>query len=120
VPLWFGIKPTESNAERIAELGVGWVPIGTRVEFVSNGTQRIRQAFEKAGRDPASLRVRGQLQIASDRQGRPDFERSLETLSETVDAGATDIAVVPGTYIHSRDELGPFFERFAAAVGKIS
>jgi probable F420-dependent oxidoreductase len=111
IPLWFGVAPTEDSARRIAELGEGWVPISPDPAFIAEGVARIRRAFEAAGRDPATLRVRAQLQIATDDGGRPDLERSLATLDQTLEAGATDIAVVPGTYIRSHRELRPFFER---------
>lgn len=59
LPLWFAGPPTEATARRVAELGVGWLPIaGTPVDDIARGIERIRSAFERAGRDPATLEVR--------------------------------------------------------------
>ena len=57
IPLWYGVKPTERQAQRIAELGVGWIPISTSADYIRDGVAVIRRAFEKAGRDPAALEV---------------------------------------------------------------
>lgn len=115
VPLWFGMAATEANAARIAELGIGWVPISSDMDVVARGTKKLRCAFEKAGRDPAELRVRMTLPTECDASGRPDLERSLARIPDMIEAGATDVAVPPGTYVRAKEELGAFFARIARA-----
>ena len=83
VPLWFGGGPTEATARRIAELGVGWLPVGgTSADDVGRGIGMLREAFERAGRDPATLEVRA--------SGEPDL---LEELGVTVRSTALGRAV---------------------------
>lgn len=59
VPLWFGVGPTATTARRIAEFGVGWLPVaGTSFDDIARGIELTRAAFEAVGRDPDSLQVR--------------------------------------------------------------
>jgi alkanesulfonate monooxygenase SsuD/methylene tetrahydromethanopterin reductase-like flavin-dependent oxidoreductase (luciferase family) len=99
IPLWYGVKPTERQARRVAELGAGWVPISTHAEYVRDGVQRIREAFVAAGRDPATLQVRAHAPVHYDADYRGDFERSVADIPELLDAGATVIEFEHHPYI---------------------
>ena len=114
VPLWYGTSATEENARRIAELGDGWVPIQSRREFIREGTARIRAAFEAAGRDPSTLRVRAVAPPALNAQGEPDLDRVEEVVEPLLEAGATHIEFLPYMYVRKPEDFPPFFERIAA------
>jgi len=111
LPLWFGVAPTEANARRIAELGQGWVPIYPDPEFIRNGVERIRRAFERAGRDPASLRVRATTPVRYDEKGRGDLETALGAIDAARAAGATDIEFMVASFARRADQLPDFLER---------
>lgn len=113
VPLWFGIAPTESNCRRIAELGVGWLPISHEPEEIASGVARLRSAFEAAGRDASELLVRAQLPLRTGSSGKPDLEATLSGLPAARNAGVTVIEVLPILFCRSADELGPCLERIA-------
>ena len=111
VPLWFGLKPNDANAARIAEFGDGWVPIQSRPEFIRPGVEKIRAAFVAAGRDPATLRVRAVAPPVLDDSGTPDLARAAEVIAPLVEAGATHIEFMPYMYVRSFEEFKPFFEQ---------
>ena len=110
LPIWFGVKPTEENARLIAELGDGWVPIQTRVDFIRDGVSTIRRAFERAGRDPSELRVRAVAQPMRDAAGRSELGRAVELVQPLVEAGATHIEFMPWMFVQGREDLEPFVE----------
>jgi len=100
-PIWFGIAPTPRNAQRIAELGAGWLPIGSDLEEIARGVAVLRRAFERAGRDPATLGVRAHAP-------------SPDALEELREAGVTIAAFGLARCAHSRAELPGLFERLGA------
>jgi probable F420-dependent oxidoreductase len=93
-PLWFGIAASARNAARIAELGIGWMPIESEPAAIAAGVAVLRRAFERAGRDPATLGVRANAPIVRDAAGRPDLDRTRAALPALAAAGVT-IAAFP-------------------------
>ncbi|MFI5216389.1 MAG: TIGR03619 family F420-dependent LLM class oxidoreductase [Candidatus Limnocylindria bacterium] len=112
-PLWFGVAANERNAERIAELGAGWLPMESDPEAIARGVEVLRRAFEKAGRDPAGPSVRANAPVATDAAGRPDLAATLKALPRLRDAGVTVAGFALARFVRSRDELQGFFERLA-------
>jgi probable F420-dependent oxidoreductase len=112
-PLWFGLAPTPRNAERIAELGAGWMPIGSDLEAIARGVDRLRRAFEAAGRDPAALGVRAHVPVATDTAGRPDLPRTLAELPRVQAAGVTVAAFALARFARRATELPALFTRLA-------
>src|SRR4029453_6793297 len=88
LPLWFGLAPTEANAQRIAELGEGWIPIYPDPAFIREGTDLVRRAFEMARRDPGELRVRAHTPVSYDAKGVGDLGAALAAMHATRAAGA--------------------------------
>jgi probable F420-dependent oxidoreductase len=113
VPIWFGMAANQRNCQRFAELGVGWVPMRANPVEIAPDIERIRGAFESAGRDPAELRVRAQLPMGFD-GNRPSLERTLEGARASIDVGVTDLELYPAAFIGSAEELPDFFEAFVA------
>ena len=114
IPLWYGVQPTERQAQRIAELGVGWIPISTSTEYIRNGVAVIRNAYEKAGRDPATLQVRAHVPMNWDANGRCSLEESIDAIPELLAAGVTVMEFEHHAYVHAPEELEPFYARLIA------
>ncbi|MDQ1474913.1 MAG: hypothetical protein QOE62_142, partial [Actinomycetota bacterium] len=93
VPLWIGgsLRP---NLRRLVEWGDAWIPImGATLEAIADGAREIKDAWSKAGRDPAALQVQAPLRIERGSDDRPDLARSIATVPDLVAAGATDVHV---------------------------
>ncbi|MCS5544261.1 MAG: TIGR03619 family F420-dependent LLM class oxidoreductase [SAR86 cluster bacterium] len=110
VPFWFGIAANESNADLIAKFGLGWIPIQPNPKFISRGVNIIKEGFLRAKKDPEKLRVRGQLQMGFDRNGKPCINKTLESLEEGLKAGITDLEVFPSVFIENLDQLPDLFD----------
>jgi probable F420-dependent oxidoreductase len=115
IPLWYRVKPTERQAARIAELGVGWIPISTSADYIRDGMQRIRAAFASAGRDPATLCVRAHVPVDYDASGKGDLERSIAAMAQLVDAGVTVLEFEHHPYVREPAQLEVFYARLIAA-----
>ncbi len=114
IPLWFGIAPTEVNCKRIAELGVGWIPISQDPADIAEGVRALRAAFARAGRDPKELEVRVHVPPRPNSAGRLDLEATLAVgLEPALAAGATVIEILPFLFCTSERELAPCLERVA-------
>jgi len=114
IPLWYGVKPTARQAQRIAELGAGWIPISTDFDYVRDGVARIRDAFAAAGRDPATLQVRAHLPMHFDATGRGNLERTIADIPAMLTAGATVLEFEHHPYITDPAQLPEFYARIAA------
>lgn len=113
LPLWFGLAPTDVNCRRIAELGVGWLPIAQAPAEIAAGVERLRAAFQAAGRDPGELRVRAQLPPRTSSSGALDLEQTLTGVDPALEAGATHIELLPFLFCQSAADLEPCLERIA-------
>ena len=105
VPFWFGMVANESNANLIAKFGLGWIPIQPNPEFIKSGVNIIKEGFLRAGKDPEELRVRGQLRMGFDENGKPNIEKTLDGLEQGLEAGITDLEVFPSAFIENLDQL---------------
>jgi len=104
-PLWFGLAPTELNCRRVAELGVGWIPIVQDPAAIGEGVRALRAAFSAAGRDPSELQVRAHIPPRPNSAGQLDLEATLAAgLEPALRAGATVIEILP--FLFARDEQG--------------
>jgi len=113
LPIMFGVKPTERQARRIAELGAGWIPISDKASYVANGVAKIRAAFEAAGRDPAELQVRAHMPISFNEDGSGNLQKSAESIPEMLEAGATIIDVEHWPFVIDKDQLADFYAQLA-------
>jgi probable F420-dependent oxidoreductase len=57
IPLWFGTETGERALRRVARFADGWMALGDPTPDLP----RLRQYMQEAGRDPATLKVRGPL-----------------------------------------------------------
>lgn len=94
VPVWFSGTLTERNLRRIMELGDGWIPImGSTVDDIRRGADRLQEAFAAAGRSSDELAVQGALAPVRDGQGRSDPTATMAAGRALLDAGATDLSI---------------------------
>jgi probable F420-dependent oxidoreductase len=113
VPLWFGVPPTARNAELIAEVGAGWLPLGRNwtLDDVAAGAARIRDAFVARGRDPGELGVRAVLPPVVGDDGTVQVDRSLEEgLPRLAAAGVTSATIPLSVYALGPEHVRPFLE----------
>jgi probable F420-dependent oxidoreductase len=116
IPVWFGIAPTERNFKRIAESGDGWIPMEKDPAVLKGDIDKLKAAFTRAGRDPASagIKVSGAVLFGSD--GKPDLEKSLATVPALAEVGVTCVEFAPLAFCRP-DGFGAFCARAARAKG---
>jgi len=116
IPIWVGGNANPRNIERITELAVGWMPIlSASSAELESGTRALREAFTKAGRDPAELQVRAGLDRVSDAAGNLDLDATLAGLDKLPERGVTHAGVGLEGFVRGADEVRPFLERVGAA-----
>jgi alkanesulfonate monooxygenase SsuD/methylene tetrahydromethanopterin reductase-like flavin-dependent oxidoreductase (luciferase family) len=118
--LYYGVKASRVNAQRIARLGDGWTPVGVGPEQVREGVVLLRTEFEAAGRVPESLVVRIPLPPVLDDLGRLDAKRTFEPADAYVEAGATMFVVGFNHRLSSLDEADQMINAFAAAAAELN
>jgi probable F420-dependent oxidoreductase len=103
-PVLFSGTLTPRNVRRIVELGDGWIPImGTTVDGLAEGVERLRGAYTEAGRDPADLRVRMPLPLRKGAGGARDLGASMAGVGEVLAAGATEVSVASSPFVAADD-----------------
>ena len=106
LPLLFGLKMTEKTAQKISDIGHGWIPIKTDEEFISNGKELLQAAFNKNSRIDEP-RIRGQLPTQLDESGIPNLELTLKQAEKSITAGLTEIEIFPINFVRSKDDIEP-------------
>lgn len=114
VPVWFSGTLHERNRERIVRWGDGWIPIMTAtLDDLREGAARLADAFDAAGRDAASLKVRGALEVRAGADRRPDLAATLAGATDLARAGATDVQLPLLAFVRKPEQLGDFFGALA-------
>jgi len=106
LPLLFGLKMTASNAQKIAQIGHGWIPIKTDEEFISSGSELLSKAFKENNKDETP-RIRGQLPTQLDDSGIPNLELTLKQAEKSIASGLTEIEIFPINFVRSKDDIVP-------------
>ena len=104
LPLLFGLKMTSENAERIAKIGHGWIPIKTSRDFISEGKELLSEAFTKAGREDQP-RIRGQLPTCVDDNGTPNINLTLQEIEKSLAAGLNEVEIFPINFVQAPDDI---------------
>jgi probable F420-dependent oxidoreductase len=116
IPVWFGGGPTEATARRVAELGVGWMPIGLMLrDELARAIELFTGAFEHAGRDPATLGVRAGIAAATGHDRRLDLDRTLAPVADLETLGVTMVSLGLGRFLHDANDVARFVADVAAA-----
>ncbi|MBV8086561.1 MAG: TIGR03619 family F420-dependent LLM class oxidoreductase [Chloroflexi bacterium] len=122
VPIWFGGSANELVANRVAELGRGWSPMGGgALDEIRRGVELIRHACEGQERDFAEIDIRSSLPAKRDDQGRPSIERTLAAIPDYVAAGVTTVQLpaLP-TFVRRVEDAEPFLRGVMRAVQELS
>jgi len=89
LPIWYGGGATAATARRIAEFGIGWIPLFLPEDELQRGIELMREAFVARGRDPASLQVRHGLFPQFTASGKFDLAATLEPMQRLERMGVT-------------------------------
>lgn len=116
LPLLFGLKMTTKNAEKIAQIGHGWIPIKTDAEFISTGKDLLDQAFKEHNRNEAP-RIRGQLPTQIDSSGVPNLDLTLKELENSIAAGLTEVEIFPINFVRSKEDIVPVLKAISEIKG---
>ena len=116
LPLLFGLKMTTKNAEKIAQIGHGWIPIKTDAEFISTGKALLDQAFKEHNRNEAP-RIRGQLPTQIDSSGVPSLDLTLKELENSIAAGLTEVEIFPINFVRSKEDIVPVLKAISEIKG---
>lgn len=96
IPILLGVKANEKNAALVADLCDGWEtgPDDSKsLDKLREGSRIYRDAFARAGRDPASLMVRAHLPVFMRDDGKWfDLERMFGHVAAMREAGVTEFA----------------------------
>ena len=104
IPLLFGLKMTHENANKIAKIGHGWIPIKTSRDFILAGKDILSDAFNKEGRQDQP-RIRGQLPTCVDDDGVPNIDLTLKELEKSMAAGLNEIEFFPINFVRAPDDI---------------
>ena len=116
LPLLFGLKMTTKNAEKIAQIGHGWIPIKTDAEFISTGKDLLNQAFKEHNRNEVP-RIRGQLPTQIDSSGVPSLDLTLKELENSIAAGLTEVEIFPINFVRSKEDIVPVLQAISEIKG---
>ena len=92
------------NANKIAKIGDGWIPIKTSRDFISSGKDILSDAFNIEGRHDQP-RIRGQLPTCLDDNGVPSIDSTLKELEKSMAAGLNEIEVFPINFVQAPDDI---------------
>ena len=109
IPVWIG-GHTPRAMRRVAELGDGWHAAFATPDVMRAGLTTLREACEKAGRDPATLTHSVRMALSAK---RPAAE-VVDELNGLRDAGVRHVIVE--TRVADVDDMTRLLERFATDV----
>jgi probable F420-dependent oxidoreductase len=119
IPIWFGGTANRATARRIAELGVGWLPMGMPpLDELRRGVDLARQAFADAGRDPDTLGVRVTLPPVVDSRGDADLALTVQRVDELGAVGVTIVALPLGRFARDMTSVPHVLRQMRDLVGE--
>jgi probable F420-dependent oxidoreductase len=118
IPLQLGIQANEKNIARMAEFGVGWMPMA-EAGLIPNMIEPIRElraAYQERGRSIDELEVATFVEFFFDGNGRPNLDRSLELVARYKEIGVTTLIVAPSAYAPTLADYPAVLEKIERAV----
>ncbi len=112
---------TARNLDRIVRLGDGWIPImGTSTEQLRVDVERLRAAWDEAGRGPEGPEVLGRLAPLRDDAGTVDVARTVDKgAAEVIAAGATSLQLSLMGLCSSMAEAPAVLDQLAPAIDRL-
>ncbi len=123
VPIWVSGTLHQRVIDRIVRFGSGWIPWGADARDPVAGLDRLRPAFERAGRTMESFGVAGSLPIVRDAGGSIDLAATMDGVPPLVAGGVTDFSArvdIPADHDAAVERLSTVVEAFRSAVGRDS
>lgn len=114
LPIWWAGPVTQKTADRIAELGVGWIPLFLPDDQLKAGIELIRSTMQHHGRDPATLEVRHQLQASFGSDGRIDLAATFAKTEFYHSIGVTTFGVGLGWSVAAVEHVPELIEKLGA------
>lgn len=118
IPFQLGIQANDKNIARMAELGVGWIPMAEAglIPNMIEPVRKIRAAYEKQGRSTDELEVATFAQFFFDDDGTPNLDRTLELVPQYKEIGVTTLIFAANFYAPTMQDYGPVLEKIERAV----
>jgi probable F420-dependent oxidoreductase len=109
-PIFIAGAPIEAVARRVARLGDGWTTIPRADSEVESGIALCRAAFEAAGRDPVTLRVRLNAWNNREAQTEVDLDAVFAKVERYWGMGVTDVNLVLADLAGTPEEAEAVFQ----------
>jgi probable F420-dependent oxidoreductase len=118
IPFQLGIQANDKNIARMADLGVGWMPMAEAglIPNMIEPIQKLRAAYQDRGRDIAELEVATFVEFFFDESGRPDLDKSLDLVPQYKEIGVTTLIIAPSAYAPGVKDFSAVLERIERAV----
>lgn len=118
IPLQLGIQANDKNIGRMAEHGVGWMPMAEAglIPNMIEPIRKLRAAYQERGRRIEDLEVATFIEFFFDGNGRPDLDKSLDLVPQYKEIGVTTLIIAPSAYATTVSEYGPVLEKIERAV----
>lgn len=117
LPIWFGLRPSERNIERIVRLADGWLPGLEPLELVHDTVVTLRRKLAENGRDPERFEVRRGIFPIMGQDGQVDLDRSLAQAKDMIAAGVTIVDAAPILLGVQYDDVEMLIDRLVALKG---
>lgn len=117
VPLLLGIDANEKNIERMADIGVGWMPMGgVTIAEMSEPIRALKAAYRAKGRDPEAFEISAFVEYHLGDNGQLDFQKSLDLVDRYKEIGVTTLIFAPSAVCPTVKDYGPVLEQIVRAV----
>lgn len=118
VPLQLGIQANDKNIARMADLGLGWMPMADAglLPNLVEPIRKLRAEYQARGRNPGDLEVATFCEFFFDANGLPDLGKSLALVPQYQEAGVTTLIFAPSAYAREIADYGAVLEKIERAV----
>ncbi len=110
IPILYGVAPSPRQFARIAEYGNGWLPMDKDPARLAQQIDDLRAAFNTAGRDPATLKIRITPTPVPGPNGTGNVRATLEASAALVAAGVTTLNLTPYYYCRGPQDYPAFLD----------
>jgi probable F420-dependent oxidoreductase len=117
LPIWVAGAANRAMARRVARWGDGWSAIGsTGRDEVAHGADLLREAYDEAGRDPATVRVRATPLLPRTLSPAKRLDAWIAAVPDLEAAGATVVQLPLPAMVRERSDIERVLRRVGAAL----
>lgn len=118
LPIWLGLRPTETGLRRMARFADGWARgFESDPKKLKSDIDAIKAMMPEFGRDPAAFKVRAQVPRLFGRDGKPDMAATFAQVPAFIESGADILEFYPGRICTHADQLDGFLDTILAIKG---